>query len=117
MNDKLILDIEKLEACHHDYEIALDRAVKALDANINFYTTSLQRLYRSEIELKLHSIHEKIKKGEIMTASADAEEILHHPYASTAEKEMAAGMIDICTLIYKNICSSAAKGICNNGKS
>ena len=113
MNDKLILNIKKLDDCQKKYEIALDRAVKALDAN----TAYLLGSYKSEIGLKLHLIHSKIKKGEIMTASAEAEGILNHPYASAEAKDMATGMVDICTLIYKNICSSAAKGICNNGKS
>ena len=104
--NKLILNIKKLEECHHNYEIALERAVKTLDANAIYLVGS----YKNDIEIKLHSIHEKIKRGEIMTASADAEEILNHPYASADAKETAAGMIDICNLIYKNICSSAAKG-------
>lgn len=105
--NKLILNIEKLEECQVNYEIALDRAVKTLDANIDFYKKYLQNSYKSEIEVKLHSVHEKIKKGEIMTASLEAEGILNHPYASAEAKDVATGMIDICTLIYKNICSSA----------
>ena len=70
----------------------------------------LTSLYKPFLKEKLFEIHEKIKRGEIMTASTDAEEILNHKYADEVSRAAAKEMIELCTTIYKQSSSAAVKG-------
>jgi O6-methylguanine-DNA--protein-cysteine methyltransferase len=70
----------------------------------------LTSLYKSFFKEELSNIHNKISRGEIITASTAAEEILNNPYADEVSRAAAKEMIELCQKQYKKISSAASKG-------